>query len=225
MRYFSAVLCVFLFSFPAWSSETSLRASTKIFLERCALCHGADGMGGGLLPIRLSSYPITNLLSQQKNTTKKDLQMVITKGFGNDKISGFMPPWENELSGPEIGALAEFIMALRTDTETIRTYVADELAKRKLTVADGQALFQSRCSLCHGKTGDGKGRMARVITNPPPANLQKSLLPESYLHTIIAEGGQGVGRSGQMPPWKDQFSKKEIGVIINYLMTLRVPAK
>ena len=223
MRFFSAIL-IFMVSLELLASEETLRASSKVFLDRCALCHGDDGMGGGLIPIKLSSYPITNLVSQQKYKSKKDLRHIIAKGEGNDKINEFMPPWENELTGDEIDGLVAFILALRTDTDTVRAYIADTVAGRELTLEDGEVLFKTRCSLCHGKTGDGKGRMAKVITSPPPANLQKSLLPESYLQKIIAEGGQGVGRSGQMPPWKDQFNKKEIDAIISYLMTIRTPS-
>lgn len=85
----------------------------------------------------------------------------------------------------------------------------------------GQDIFASHCVLCHGKFGEGDGRMAKVIRNPPPADLTASRLPDDYLKQIISEGGAGVGRSPQMPPWGDQLSAAEIESLILYLKSLR----
>ncbi len=85
----------------------------------------------------------------------------------------------------------------------------------------GAEIFQQRCSLCHGNQGLGDGRMARIITDPPPYNLTTSVASESYLEDIIRLGGEQVGRSPQMPPFLDEFSETEIKSIVLHLLTLR----
>ena len=44
-------LCVPAVSFATDSLEVSVARGAEVFEQRCALCHGNDGMGGGLLPL------------------------------------------------------------------------------------------------------------------------------------------------------------------------------
>ena len=63
--------------------------------------------------------------------------------------------------------------------------------------------------------------MSKIIKNPPPYNLTLSALPDKYLKQIITQGGRAVGRSYQMPPWKDELSEEEVDSAIIYIKTLR----
>jgi cytochrome c oxidase cbb3-type subunit 3 len=85
----------------------------------------------------------------------------------------------------------------------------------------GRETFAQRCALCHGVNGEGAGRMARVIKDPPPFDLTKSVMPEDYLRLIINKGGESIARSPQMPPWIDQLSQQEVTAVINYIIQLR----
>lgn len=91
----------------------------------------------------------------------------------------------------------------------------------RTSLENGAKIFQQRCSLCHGNQGLGDGRMARIITDPPPYNLTTSMASESYLEDIIRLGGEQVGRSPQMPPFLNEFSDTEIKSIVLHLLTLR----
>ncbi|MDH5436332.1 MAG: cytochrome c, partial [Gammaproteobacteria bacterium] len=81
--------------------------------------------------------------------------------------------------------------------------------------------YKGRCSLCHGPDGEGNGKMARIIKDPPPFNLTKSGVPYSYLKEIVTKGGEAMGRSGRMPPWGKELSRVELDSILLYVMSLR----
>lgn len=84
----------------------------------------------------------------------------------------------------------------------------------------GKIAYSHYCVLCHGKTGLGDGRAAR-IHNPKPANLTLSTYPPEYLAMIIRKGGEAMGRSMVMPPWGEQLTDEQVRDIINYLLTMR----
>lgn len=89
------------------------------------------------------------------------------------------------------------------------------------SVPSGKELFSSRCTLCHGSTGLGDGRLAKIITSPPPANLTLSKADSRYIRNIIFFGGERMGRSSQMPPWGDEFNQSEIDSLVNYVQSLQ----
>ena len=63
--------------------------------------------------------------------------------------------------------------------------------------------------------------MSKLLKTPPPADLTASRMDRKNLEQIILLGGEGVGRSKHMPPWKDQLNKKEIARLIEYLISIR----
>ena len=172
----------------------SLDNSARLFLERCTLCHGNEGMGGGLLPITLPQYPATNLLTNLRAKSAQEIHKIIEEGCCiEEKVGMLMPPWKGELSDAQITGLVELIQALRSKTQQTRNLLKEQANKMKHQSAAGKELYRSRCSLCHGNEGRGDGRMARVVKNPPPANLVQSRLPDEYLKNIILNGGEGRG--------------------------------
>ena len=85
----------------------------------------------------------------------------------------------------------------------------------------GEELFQKYCSLCHGATGLGDGRLSRVIAEPPPANLVESNKPKAYLRLIVQRGGKAMGRSEKMPPWEAELGKDGVDAVVEYAYKLR----
>lgn len=101
--------------------------------------------------------------------------------------------------------------------ECIVRYFKDS---KEASLIRGKIAFQHYCILCHGVTGEGNGRAAR-LHNPPPANLTKSVAPVDYTELIIRRGGEGVGRYRGMPPWEEQLTEEQIRDIAQYVHTLR----
>lgn len=97
-----------------------------------------------------------------------------------------------------------------------------ELAKTR-SVARGAAVYQHYCVLCHGASGRGNGRAAR-IHNPRPFDLTRSTVNNAYRELIIRRGGAKLGRSPDMPPWQDELSDQQIRDVIAFLGKLSTAA-
>jgi mono/diheme cytochrome c family protein len=84
----------------------------------------------------------------------------------------------------------------------------------------GATLYKRYCRGCHGE--DGRGGAHTFM--PHIQNLTKKdyieFLPDSYLFTVIAEGGVAVGKSGYMPAWGGTLSEQEIKDVIAHIRTL-----
>jgi len=96
-------------------------------------------------------------------------------------------------------------------------YAQDTVAEEE----DGPDVFAHYCVLCHGDKGRGDGRMARLITSPPPADLTRSMLSRDGLMEIIGKGGEAVGRSAQMPSWEQQLTTAELSAVVAYVYSLK----
>ena len=81
------------------------------------------------------------------------------------------------------------------------------------TQAAADAIWQSRCSTCHGATGKGDGAAAAALT-PKPRDFSspsgQATVTDEHIEKIIAEGGQSVGLSMLMPANPDLVSKPDV---------------
>lgn len=98
---------------------------------------------------------------------------------------------------------------------------ATQVMASDIPIEIGERLFMHRCALCHGESGRGDGKMAKIITNPPPFDLTRSVMPPEYLVLIIERGGEPLNRSPQMPPWQGELSRQQIESIVEYLLVMR----
>lgn len=199
----------------------SLEIGAKVFNHRCTLCHGPQGMGEGILPIKIDTYPNTNLFNQKFPTDRDSVHHIVVYGGSQGDMSNYMPPMGNDLSWTETESVVDFVVFLRNDKQQAHAMLSRLQAKTEPSSKLGRQVFSSRCVLCHGEYGEGDGRMAKIIKSPPPANLTLSLQSPAYLRLIISQGGEALGRSPQMPPWGEQLSEPEIESLLSYLLILR----
>jgi mono/diheme cytochrome c family protein len=79
--------------------------------------------------------------------------------------------------------------------------------------AEAEQIFTSRCSTCHGATGQGDGPASAGLT-PPPRNFHdpswQASVSDDHIRQIIQYGGAAVGRSPAMPANPDLTSKPEV---------------
>ncbi len=193
----------------------------KVFKNKCALCHGDSGMGEGIIPLKIQPYPNTNLMTMSKSIDREEIKKRITLGAKLENISEFMPPMGDVLTWTELESVVDFVELLVKENKLALLEMENLQHGKPASLKEGLNIFETRCALCHGKMGEGNGRMAKIIKTPPPVDLTASRLPDTYLFDIINKGGQGVGRSKQMPPWIDQLSKAQIDSVIKYIKTLR----
>lgn len=88
-----------------------------------------------------------------------------------------------------------------------------------LRIAAGAELYRTYCIGCHGAAAAGCGTSARLY-RPRPANLTASARDADYKRRIIREGGEALGRSPFMPPWKGQLDDDEVTSLIAWLGSL-----
>lgn len=223
MKAFIVKLCLLISASVYSSNDVSPNIDTgaRVYQERCVLCHGTAAMGEGILPLKIKDYPNTNLIKAIVGKTREEIQYSIIYGGSEGKLSKYMPPMGNDLTWTQTVSVIDFVMLLQSDREKALALLETTRSTDDISWKVGQQLYDSRCALCHGKFGEGDGRMAKVLKDPPPANLVKSRVPENYMREIIKRGGEAMGRSPKMPPWGMQFSDDEISSIVIYLQTLR----
>lgn len=201
--------------------EPSLAKGAYVYKQRCALCHGNLGLGDGLLPSKIKNYPGTNLLDKPKTTAHIEVYKVITHGGTLPGISEFMPPMGDDLTWTETESVVSFVMLLRENPKKAEEILIALGKPDTRDYKEGMEIFLTRCALCHGETGEGNGRLAKIINSPPPFDLTSSRKPDEYLETMITNGGEFMGRSKQMPAWGDQLTPSQIKSVINYIKTIR----
>lgn len=199
----------------------SLEKGVGVYVNRCSLCHGSQGMGEGKIPLKIPNYPNTSLVKALKAKTSEEIHEMVVYGGMLDDVSKYMPPMGNELTWTQIESVSMFIQNLRANTEATLALVTEYQNANSVFANLGKQVYEARCVLCHGKDGLGDGRMAKIIKNPPPFNLTLSGVPKFYLTDIISKGGEAMGRSPQMPPWSDQLASNEIEAVVDYIVTLR----
>ena len=86
------------------------------------------------------------------------------------------------------------------------------------SIKNGQVLYQSYCSPCHGKNGKGNGPAAASLHPKPADHTSAAVQAESdgALFYKISEGHTGTA----MPPFKAVLHPDQRWAIINYIKTL-----
>ncbi len=85
----------------------------------------------------------------------------------------------------------------------------------------GEAIFQGKCTSCHGDGGKGDGVAAGAL-NPKPTDLTTtSDDSDGLLYWRISEGGMMAPFNSQMPAWKGSLSEEEIWQVVTYIRTLK----
>ncbi len=205
----------------AGETAPSLEYGARVYQERCVLCHGREGYGDGVLPVSLKGYPSANLRRNRHGRSLEELREAIIHGGSRGGMSPEMPPWGDELTYLQVESVARFTKLLMDQPERALPLLERSEVDEPPSLRRGRSLFRNYCSLCHGENGEGDGKMARIIKDPPPFNLTLSRAPDDYLMQIITRGGAAMGRSPRMPPWGEQFSESERRSIISYIKTLR----
>ncbi len=202
-------------------AEPTLEYGARVYQERCVLCHGREGYGDGMLPVSMKEYPAANLHKNRFGRELDDLRMSIIYGGSLGTMSSEMPPWGDELTYTQVESVAMFTKLLIDQPKKAVALMEQAEAEQEPSYRLGRAIFKNYCSLCHGENGEGDGKMAKIIKDPPPFNLTLSRAPDDYLMQIISKGGAAMGRSPRMPPWGEQFSESERRSVIMYIKTLR----
>ena len=82
--------------------------------------------------------------------------------------------------------------------------------------AEGQALFETFCVVCHGPHGDGDGPLVPRIPNPPSYSSDRvRTMPVGRIFHVITFG------SGRMPSYASQLAARDRWLIAAHVQTLQ----
>ena len=80
-------------------------------------------------------------------------------------------------------------------------------------VTEGEQVWTSRCSLCHGAGGKGDGPAAGPL-NPKPRDMTdakwQASIDDKHIQTIVVKGGPAVNLSPMMAANPDLESKPDV---------------
>jgi cytochrome c oxidase cbb3-type subunit 3 len=80
--------------------------------------------------------------------------------------------------------------------------------------------FTANCAQCHGPDGRGGAHTFMPHIDSLTRRDYIEFIPDGYLFTVIAEGGEAVGKSDMMPAWKATLSEQDIKDIIAHIRSL-----
>jgi len=92
-------------------------------------------------------------------------------------------------------------------------------------IAKGKEIYATRCALCHGEKGDGKGPAAVNLPLKPPDLTDQEMVAEmagAYWFWRVSEGGLVEpfrSKGSAMPAWKGELSREDRWAVIAYAHT------
>ena len=80
----------------------------------------------------------------------------------------------------------------------------------------GRAVYEAKCTRCHGADGAGRTRMAEIVE--PPDMTDPAWQRQRSNSRMIASVSNG---RGQMPAFRKKLSRQEVAASVAYVRTLR----
>lgn len=164
----------------------------RLFLQNCALCHGSNAKGG-------IGYP--NLTDNDWLYGGEAQNILLT--IHNGRVGG-MAAWRGQIGEAGVQAAAEYVMSISGNIH------GDTLDPT--LVAQGEAIFNQNCTLCHGQ--DAKGAYAMGAPNLTDDiwlyGGDRQTIRETIRH----------GRAGVMPAWQSRLGNERIMLLTAYVKSL-----
>jgi len=178
---------------PLPDSDEVIRQGQQIFIQSCALCHGADGHGRTVLGRNMYPPAMDMTSPHVQHWSDAELFWIVQNGV---RLTG-MPSWKSSISESDTWKLAHFIHNLpRLDATAplARPAQAPTAAKPEADLIKyGKTLYrQEGCFMCHQLDGEGgkvgpdltlegtRGRTSEWLIGhfkDPPAYTPGSIMP------------------------------------------------
>jgi mono/diheme cytochrome c family protein len=101
----------------------------------------------------------------------------------------------------------------RVDAEESLT---NPLTPSPAVVAQGRTLFETYCSVCHGRDGRSGGPVGKYFMKVPNLSVPEiQAYPDGLLYSVIREGGFN------MPAYAESLSAQERWAVVHFIRSLR----
>ena len=170
-----------------------------IYAEKCAPCHGVEGLGDGAQAAQLPN-PVAPIGDSEfaRGSTPAEWYTQVTQG----NLEKFMPPF-NSLSDRQRWDVVAYSFSL-SDTPTV--------------VEGGAELYQVNCARCHGDQGQGDGPDAASLSTPPADLTNQAFMVEKSAADFFQ--GMAVGIPPDMPAFGDSLTEDELWALAAFVRTL-----
>jgi mono/diheme cytochrome c family protein len=116
------------------------------------------------------------------------------------------------------GYLPLHYTATAEDAERAGRELQNPVPPTARSAAEGQALFETYCAVCHGRQGAGDGPLVPKIPNPPAYTSSRvRSMPAGQIFHVMTFG------SGRMPSYASQLSQHDRWLIAAHVQTLQNP--
>ena len=179
---------------PLPDNDEIIDQGRQIYLQSCAICHGADGHGETYLGRNMYPPAMDMTSPHVQHWSDPELFWIIQNGV---RLTG-MPSWESSISATDTWKLARFIHSLpRLDAmSTSQPQPVNPSAQLEM-IKYGKTLYkQEGCFMCHRLNGEGGGVGPDLTTEGARGRSQEWLIghfkdPSAYVHGSV------------MPPFKN----------------------
>jgi len=203
-----------------WKAATEVTDFSQLYALNCSGCHGADGRFGAARPLNDPLY-----LALASNDT---LRQMIAQGVPGTTAPAFAQQAGGPLTDKQIDILIDGMRSRWGKAENFQNvalppYGLQDASAKGSASGDpqrGAVAYQTYCSQCHGKDGNGGPKGGSVVN---PAYL--ALVSDQALRTTVIVGRSDLG----MPDWRANIpgrpmSPQEISDVVAWLVSHRLVA-
>ena len=171
-----------------------LASGAAIFATECAPCHGAKGLGDGVMAAQLQKPPAAlGKLENARAAAPANWYTAVTQG----NMQSFMPPFNSKLSDQQRWDVVAYSLSFGTSP--------DEITK-------GKTVYEANCVQCHGP--DGKA-------NPSIDLTDQSVMAKLTQNDIAGFVNKGIGT---MPAMGGAIVDADVYAVAAYVRTFTFPA-
>ena len=183
----------------------------QVFRELCASCHGRYGRGDGPLASGLT-MPVPDFTVTPVGAGMSEDQL-IARLMGRD-AEGHAPMAIGTLL-PE-GVLRDAVDYMRRLSQP----------GGGVSVVAGRDVYEAACWVCHGRSGQGDGPVAKTLPGPQPRDFTAdTFVVEGREEEVARLVGMGAEKafhgSEYMPEWSKRLSPTQIRDVVEYLKTFQ----
>jgi mono/diheme cytochrome c family protein len=169
------------------------------YIEKCAPCHGANGMGNGpqasQLPVPAAAIGSAEIA---RASIPADWYTLLQQG----NLERRMPPFPS-LSDRQKWDVIAYVYTLSTSSDVI---------------TQGEDLYAEFCASCHGLQGIGDGEASSQLASDPIDFTDQSYMAAKSSAEMFSVISDGAGTD--MPAFADELSDMERWAVADYLRTL-----